>query len=298
MDTHDRCVVKIGETQIDTGDHCSTPLEVQFSVRKINLSIQSDLPLEGRRRLADLGHLVQAENGLFSADIVFETSPPTPGFVVQYIKKDLTVTVPGGETETSFSYWEIFYVSPEGWAVNPDGFVQKPCEDSSGEACQVGVSYFYPYPGDVTFDGTTMKDSPVLREIFGSHVKFGSDPGRVKYAGGLPSSASHRPTMTGLCVLPCYLTHAVQFSWSSREKPARTKVLERIWRTCGTKCQEINLERPTHFANWSDDELRKLWKSLSISRAGGSPPSRTEMAKKLTHYCTRIAQRRNFTASQ
>jgi len=294
-ETSGRCSIKPDETQIGKGNQCpsSSYPDVFFSARKINLSIQRDL--ETRTELADLGHLIEAENGLFSADIVFETTPPTPGFVVQYIKKDLTVTVPGGTTDTSLSYWEIFYISKEGWAINPDGFVQKPCEMSSGEACQLGVAYFYPYSGDVPFTGTTMQKSTGLRKIFGPHVKFDFDRGRVRYAGGLPSCTATRPIMTGLCAVPCSLTHVVRFSWSSDEMPARTKVKERMWRTCENSRSEIDLERPPPFIDWQIDSLRTLWNKVYPRRA---PAEHAQMASDLTNACSRIDHRSNFTSKK
>ena len=187
-------------------------------------------------------------SGGYKQFVRFTTGKNHPGFVVQNVVKHLDVTGPGVKVVTDWNYWEIFYVNKDGKSIEADGFVQKTCDaTSSGKGRQTGTAFFYPYNGNVVYNGNSLPWAKDLQDVFGEHVHFSSANlgavlkvkeqalehatdrnaiddqirvlrakmkagGSISEAGGLPSSTD-RPTMTGLKCIPHAIEHITHYDW-------------------------------------------------------------------------------------
>ena len=98
--------------------HTKTP---NFGIKKWNARAGWGPKGEGDESLMKRGVLHEGQNGSFWVDVKFTSN--VPGFVVQYIEKNIAVQntqLDSSETEDK-RYWEIFYIDESGESYNADG---------------------------------------------------------------------------------------------------------------------------------------------------------------------------------
>ena len=174
------------------------------------------------------GVFKETVRGGFVFDVLFTTNS-RPGFVVQYVRKTLTVrTAPSSAwVTTNHAYWEIFYIAANGESWNADRFAQTAVNSHESEGCfiQIGYAYFFPYPFPVEMVKNNIRITPRLQSVFGDWVALD----KIVYANGLPS-AEKQPAMKDLAPLESAIIHKLTGNWGPHVEQ-QTRMPSAGWNT-------------------------------------------------------------------